>query len=484
MDLIPTVKAPGRTHIPIPSKQEDPLLSREQLECLSALGESRSPRYTSYPTALDFKPLEDDVLAWEALTSIEPTDPLSLYVHVPFCERLCYYCACNKVLTKHKSKSLPYMEALFKEIELKAVNDDVRQAPVRQVHFGGGTPNFLSPLQLGAILDELQYYYRFDWGHKAFELSIEVDPRSISAAEIPGLRALGFNRLSLGVQDFDPDVQNAIHRVQPYSLIESIVNQARKSRFKSINMDLIYGLPKQSISSFLQTIDQVIELNPDRISIFHYAHLPDRFPPQRRFSTDDLPSSEAKANLFHLAKARLQIAGYRHIGLDHFAKESDPLCTAQDNQTLHRNFQGYSTHRGHQLIGFGPTAISCFPTGYVQNQADLAKYERTLLTNEQLPVSRGIKLTNDDKIRQWVIQQLMCHFHLDGNTFLKNYDQSWLDYFAGHIHELSEWANRGCLTFNHEGISILDKGRYFIRDIVKNFDQYRTHSNTPCSKSV
>ena len=425
------------------------------------------PRYTSYPTALQFAEdfSEDDV--FHALDGGEHSKPLSLYLHIPFCESICYYCACNKVITKDKTKAGQYLDALIKEARMIA--KAVKKRPVTQVHWGGGTPTFLSNEQISWLVSELKVLFNIvqDDG----EFSIEIDPRSIDKKTIPALAKAGFNRLSLGVQDFNQKVQNAVNRVQSENDTRDIILQARRYGFESISMDLIYGLPHQTVESFSKTIDKVITMAPDRISVFNYAHLPHRFKPQRRINSYDLPSAEEKLSIFETAINKLIEAGYVYIGMDHFALPHDELTKSQQAGELHRNFQGYTTQAGCDLVGLGVSSISQINGLYSQNVRALDEYYDKIET-DHLAVWRGCQLTSDDALRREVIMQLICHFKLDIQEFNKRHNIDFKEYFWQELDYLSNLEQDGLLTVTQDTIRVSAVGRLLIRNICMIFDTY------------
>ena len=371
------------------------------------------PRYTSYPTAVQFHTGfgEAQYRVWAQQTNEEPIPrPLSLYFHIPFCDTVCFYCACNKVVTKNRSKALPYLDHLYRELALQGALFD-RDRHVDQLHWGGGTPTFLSHAQMEELMAETRRHFKLRDNDEG-EYSIEIDPREADRETVAVLRRLGFNRMSLGVQDFDPRVQKAVNRHQSYEETMAVMGAARDEGFKSVSVDLIYGLPFQSVGSFARTLDTVIEASPDRISVFNYAHLPELFMPQRRINADELPSPAEKLDILAMAIERLTGAGYVFIGMDHFAKPDDELAVAQRSRTLYRNFQGYSTHADCDLVAMGITAISMVGDTYSQNVKTLDEYYAALDAG-RLPILRGVELTPDDRLRRRVITELICHYRLD-----------------------------------------------------------------------
>ena len=334
------------------------------------------PRYTSYPTAVEFKPAVSDADERSAFAQRNPATPLSLYLHIPFCRHVCYYCGCNKIVTKDTSRSAPYLEILKQEIRMKRalLQGD---APVEQLHLGGGTPTFLTDEQLTELMEFLRSQFRFSTAADA-DFSIEIDPRELRPNTLKLLRQLGFNRISFGVQDLEHKVQEAVNRIQPESMIRAVMQEARELGFRSINMDLIYGLPFQSLETFDRTLDAIVDMSPDRLSVFNYAHLPERFKPQRRINAEDLPDAGEKLAILGHCINKLSEANYHYVGMDHFAKPDDELARAQASGKLHRNFQGYTTHGNCDLIGFGISSISQIGDWYLQNQTTMDGYEEAL----------------------------------------------------------------------------------------------------------
>ncbi|HJV82806.1 oxygen-independent coproporphyrinogen III oxidase [Noviherbaspirillum sp.] len=432
----------------------------------------QGPRYTSYPTAdrftEDFR-VGDYLQAVNGVRAMGARNPLSIYVHIPFCDKLCYYCACNKIITKNRSKADEYLTYLKREIDIQgklfaAMNH------VEQLHFGGGTPTYISDEQMADLLAHIRKWFRFATDD-AGEYSIEIDPRTVSPERVHSLRAQGFNRISLGVQDFDPDVQKAVNRIQPEEQTISVMQAARDAGFRSISVDLIYGLPKQNLITMGQTLSKVIAANPDRISLYNYAHLPHLFKPQRRIAEADLPHPETKLDMLALSIRRLTDAGYVYIGMDHFAKPNDDLAIAQRQGRLHRNFQGYSTHAEAEMVSCGVSAISAVGSTYSQNEKTLeAYYER--LEQGELPIARGIKLSVDDLLRRIIIQMLMCNFELSIRSLELAYPITFTAYFAAEIEKLRALEADGLLSIDAEWLTVTPKGRLLIRNICMVFDRY------------
>lgn len=427
------------------------------------------PRYTSYPTALQF---QQDFSANDyrkAIASIAVDQPLSLYLHMPFCATLCHYCACNKIVTKDRTKSMTYVEYLKKEIAQHAQALGHRRH-VKQMHWGGGTPTFLSHKEIAAVIGCLHSY--FDFAPKEDgECAIEIDPRAIQPDTMEFLGSLGFNRVSLGVQDFNPQVQKAVNRIQSYEQTHAAVVQARTHGFRSLNIDLIYGLPFQTEASFRKTLKQVLQLDPDRLSVFNYAHLPAHFKPQQAIPTDALPSAEEKLRILEYTVEYLTRKGYAHIGMDHFAKPDDELAVTQRNGKLQRNFQGYSTHGDCNLLGLGVSSISQVGDFYFQNLKNLDAYYDNL-DHHQFPFWRGVQLDQDDRIRRAVIMQLICHFHLEFAQIEQAFGIDFQHYFKRELEHLQEFVADGLVLLQDQGIEVTPLGRLLIRNICTLFDRY------------
>ncbi|VVD75145.1 coproporphyrinogen III oxidase [Pandoraea communis] len=438
------------------------------------------PRYTSYPTALQF---HDDFGASDyaraAAQSKRTGKPLSLYVHVPFCDTVCFYCACTKIVTNNRAHAEAYVERLHVEIARQASLLGAGRT-LAQMHWGGGTPTFLALEQIASLIDAIGRQFVMTTDDSA-EYSIEIDPRSAGPASIRALRALGFNRLSIGVQDFDPRVQEAIHRVQPRALVEAALDAARSCGFRSVNFDLIYGLPHQTPESFSNTLDAVIEMAPERLSVFSYAHLPQQFKMQRCLP-DTLPDGPQKLALLQTIIARLTAAGYVYIGMDHFARPDDELARAQAAGTLHRNFQGYSTRADCDLIGVGMSAIGRVGDSYAQNAKTLKTYYDAV-DSGGLAITRGVRLDEDDRIRREVISRLMCNMSLNFADIEQAYDIDFVTYFASELGELADLATDGLVAIGAHGLRILPAGRLLVRVVAQVFDSYRrSTANTRCAK--
>ena len=432
--------------------------------------DKNGPRYTSYPTADRFVDSFDAVhyAHWVALRRNDRTyRPLSLYVHIPFCNTLCFYCACNKVITKDHSKAAEYVRYLLKEMSMQAQLLGPGQV-IEQLHFGGGTPTFLSDDEIREVMTAIRSHFRLV---EDGEYSIEIDPRKVSDETIALLGQTGFNRISIGVQDFDPDVQRAVNRIQSEEETLRVIRAARANGFKSVSIDLIYGLPRQTLDGFGVTLDKIIAANPDRLSIYNYAHMPTIFKPQRRIHEEDLPAPQVKLDILSMAVNKLTRAGYVYIGMDHFAKPEDELAVAQRQGKLHRNFQGYSTHADCDLLALGLTAIGKIGPTYSQNYRELEDYYGAL-DKGQLPIMRGMELDPDDLLRRAIIQALMCHFDLVKEAFDNDYQIDFDSYFVTELEELRDYEREGLLEMSSGRITVTPKGRMLIRNICMVFDKY------------
>lgn len=444
------------------------------------------PRYTSYPTAVKF----DEAFAESAYRAMaektneqsralveqgERPTPLSLYFHIPFCDTVCFYCGCNKIATKDRSKSQPYLDRVYKELAMQsALFDDNRV--VDQLHWGGGTPTFISHDQMRELMATTRQHFQLhddDTG----EYSIEIDPREVTVESVALLREIGFNRMSLGVQDFDARVQKSVNRIQSEEQTFATLNAAKAEGFKSVSIDLIYGLPHQSVESFATTVDKIIEASPDRLSVFNYAHLPEMFKPQRRINEDELPSPQEKLDILQDTNERLAKAGYVYIGMDHFAKPDDELAVAQREQTLYRNFQGYSTHADCDLIGLGVTSIGKVGNSFSQNYKTLDEYYEKIDAG-QLAVYRGLKLDDDDVLRSEVITRLICNFSLRFADIEEKFDINFADYFELELKELQTMAEDGLLTMSEGVVDVAPAGRLLIRNVCMVFDKYLRQSSS------
>lgn len=428
------------------------------------------PRYTSYPTAVQFHD-GFDVSHYQQARDARNQGPMSLYVHIPFCAHVCYYCACNKIITKRKEKAQPYLDALYKEMALRSQAYDSNR-PIEQLHWGGGTPTFISHEQMTELMEQLGKHFNL-LDSEDRDYSIEIDPRELQPDTLAHLKSLGFNRVSLGVQDFDERVQIAVNRVQPLEMTKATLIEARRLGFKSINIDLIYGLPFQSRDSFAQTLKTVLELDPDRLSVFNYAHLPERFMPQRRINEADLPSGEEKLGMLEDSIRILTEAGYHYVGMDHFAKPDDSLAQAQMQGKLHRNFQGYTTHEECDLVALGVSSISQIGDAYFQNSADIDEYMKKVEAST-LPIKRGVILTEEDDLRRAVIKQLICHFNLTFADINQTFNIDFKAHFADELDRLKPYQADGLVHIDDKSIQVTDKGGLLIRNICMAFDEYLT----------
>ena len=428
------------------------------------------PRYTSYPTADRFIEVFDAAAYRHWLDHRKIGGfrrAAGLYVHLPFCDTICYYCGCNKIITKDHGRSAKYLKYLGREIRLVAehMKDD---RGISQMHWGGGTPTFLGEDELAELMRTLRSEFDFD---PAGEYAIEVDPRKVSPERVALLAELGLNRISLGVQDFDATVQRAVNRIQSLEETERVIRAARQHGFKSVNIDLIYGLPKQHVEEFSRTLELVIQCDPDRIALYSYAHLPTIFKPQRRIAEADLPQPEEKLRILTAAIARLEAAGYIYIGMDHFAKPGDDLAIAQWQGRLTRNFQGYSSAGDADIIGLGISAISQIGPIYAQNVKTLDEYYDRLDRGE-LPVMRGIELSPDDLVRRAVIQALACHFVVSKESISIAHLIDFDSYFSEELQQLRQQEREGLVRIDDEWISVTPKGRLLVRVICMVFDKY------------
>jgi len=431
------------------------------------------PRYTSYPTALQFtedfsQPLLETRLSARAKSPRE----LSLYFHIPFCFSLCWYCGCTKIITRDQDRGDVYLDYLEKEIRL-AQETIHPQSQVKQVHFGGGTPTFLTPQQLTRLGELIHNNFNV---HEGVEFSVEIDPRRCEEGHIIALKNIGCNRASLGVQDTNPEVQEAIHRIQPFEQTQKVTNLLRKHGIRNINFDLIYGLPKQSLTTFNQTIDDVASLDPGRLAIYSYAHLPSLMPAQKLLNEAEFPSTHDKLGMMMTAIERLPELGYHFIGMDHFAKENDELSIALDNGTLQRNFQGYSTHAELEMIAFGMSGISQGDGLYYQNEKGLARYYASL-DEGKLPIKKVLPLTDEDKIRRKVIMQIMCRAAISYDHFKGLTGLNFPEFFAGELERLKQMEADGLVLLLNNQLKITSRGRLFVRNIAMVFDEYLRQKN-------
>jgi len=446
-----------------------PVLTDAMLRRLDRPG----PRYTSYPTAdrfvEAFGPAEyAQALAQRAAgATVGGRPPLSLYIHIPFCESVCYYCACNKVITKHHDKATEYLDVLAQEVALNVAVLGKGQS-VSQLHLGGGTPTFLSDAELSQLMAMLQASFKLAPGA---EISIEVDPRTASPDRLRHLATLGFNRLSFGVQDFDTEVQKAVHRVQPFESVRDLMRAAREIGFESINADLIYGLPKQTPESFARTVAQVAELRPDRIALYAYAHLPQRFKPQRRIIVEQLPPPDHRVQMLGGAIAGFIGHGYTYIGMDHFALPGDSLAAAKRQGRLHRNFQGYSTQPDCDLIALGVSAIGRMGATYSQNAKTVDEYYDAVRQG-QFPIVRGLALSRDDLVRRAVVMALMCQGRVEFESIELAHLIKMRDYFKTELDDLAELQALGLCEVSADAVQVTATGWYFVRAVAMVFDRH------------
>ena len=428
------------------------------------------PRYTSYPTADRFvEAFTQDayMLALEQRRAIAATQPLSIYVHIPFCESLCFFCACNKIVTKHHERSAEYLRYLNREIDLHIEHLGAGQT-ISQLHLGGGSPTFFSDEELAELMSMLKRNFVFS---PSGEYSIEVDPRTVNEQRLKHLAGLGFNRLSFGVQDFDPEVQKAVHRIQPAEQVFSLVEAARRYQFESVNVDLIYGLPMQTPESFKRTLAQVVELRPNRIALYGYAHLPERFKPQRRISEYELPAAADKISMLGSALKAFIDAGYVYVGMDHFALPDDDLAIAKRQGRLHRNFQGYSTQPDCDLISLGVSAIGRVGGTYSQNAKTIEEYYDHL-NHGRFPVVRGLALSRDDIVRRAVIMAIMCQGALQYESIELAYMLDFKKYFADEMVALKALEKTDMLVLEEDGLQVTDTGWFFVRAVAMVFDKH------------
>jgi len=458
-----------------------PAMSKSQFDPdLIRRNNINGPRYTSYPTADQFR---DGEWTEAYRQSIVATDirALSLYMHIPFCSTICYYCACNKISTANLKRADSYVQSLVQEMALHSSLIDSPHT-VEQLHFGGGTPTFLNDDQFERIFTALHTYFNLA-EDGARDFSIEIDPRKLPTNRIVSLAKLGINRISIGVQDFDPVVQIAVNRVQSVEETRAVVDAARDNDIRSINIDLINGLPKQTVEGFTRTLEQVIDLQPDRLSLYSYAHLPQRFKTQRQINSDDLPSAESKLKLLGRAVKMLADAGYEYVGMDHFAKSSDSLIQAQENGTLHRNFQGYTTHGHCELIGLGVSSIGNVGSVYVQNEKTLPHYYQSIDAGK-LAIARGFTSDDRDAIISQVIQDLMCRFEVVTPEFESRTGINFRDFFADRWPRLVRFERDGLLELAANRIKVTEKGRFLIRNICMAFDDYLNRDTEKFSKAI
>ncbi|MDN3648493.1 oxygen-independent coproporphyrinogen III oxidase [Reinekea marina] len=433
-----------------------------------------APRYTSYPTAVQFTSLQPIQVTDHLSQQINNHSPLSLYIHIPFCEHICFYCACNKIATKDRDRPDKYLDMLEQEMALQAHNFGHR--PITQLHLGGGTPTFLSTEQMTRMLDLLTVY--FEWNPEVYpgEFSIELDPRETSNEMLTLLRMRGFNRVSFGVQDFNHETQVAINRVQSFELVKEKVDKARALGYASVNFDLICGLPKQTTASFTESWKKTLQLSPDRISLYNYAHLPERFKPQRRIDSKTVPIADEKLTILRDSIELLQNEGYIYIGMDHFAKPTDELSKALKEGTLQRNFQGYSTQGQTDMLALGVSGISQINGAFLQNHHEVEPYE-ALIEQKQLTIKRGLFLNKDDKIRQWSISQLACQGTLSLSEASEKFNINAVEYFDSEWQRMKELAEDGLVEIKSDVVKVKPLGRLLLRPILLAFDVYFNAQN-------
>lgn len=441
------------------------------------------PRYTSYPTAVQFHDgFGEAEYKRHAAASNAAGGPLSLYFHIPFCDTVCFYCGCNKVATKDRSRAAPYLQRVHRELEMQSALFDSDRM-VDQLHWGGGTPTFISHDEMRALMTKTRECFKLH-DDDSGEYSIEIDPREVQSDTIALLREIGFNRMSLGVQDFDEKVQVAVNRVQSDAQTLGALEAAKREGFKSVSMDLIYGLPHQSVESFERTLDRAIAIDADRLTVFNYAHLPEIFKPQRRINEADLPEPQVKLDILQMSIEKLTNAGYVYIGMDHFAKPDDELAVAQRDGTLYRNFQGYSTHSECDLVALGATSISMVGDSYAQNLKGLDEYYAAI-DADKLAIFRGVDLDKDDKLRRDVITSLICHFELEKSAIEQAHGVNFNDYFANELKDLQGMQADGLLTLEAGRIEVQPAGKLLIRNICMVFDRYlREKQNQRFSKVI
>lgn len=426
------------------------------------------PRYTSYPPATELRPDYSAFDHKQAITALnQRSSPLSLYVHIPFCQSACYFCGCNVIVSNNKNIALNYLEYLVKDIQQTAARLNTDK-PVVQMHWGGGTPNYLTIEQVKLLWNVINRHFHFA---PEAEISIEINPRYVDQAYIQALREIGFNRISFGIQDFNPKVQAAVNRVQPEELLFNVMDWIRQAKYDSVNVDLIYGLPHQTLQTFEETIQNTVDLNPDRLAIFNFAYVPWLKPVQKNIDEAALPSGQEKLEILQMAIAELTRSGYYYIGMDHFAKPDDELAVAQRNGLLKRNFQGYTTQPNAELLGFGLTSISMLHDAYIQNHKRLRDYYQAI-DQELPPIEKGINLHRDDIIRREVIMQLMCHFGLSKTEIEAKYHLDFDAYFEPELADLKALEADGLVRLYADGIDVTPAGRLLIRNIAAVFDAY------------
>lgn len=451
---------------------------------LVAQCQTNAPRYTSYPTAdrfhMKFTALEQQQQIQQIFNN-EFATPISLYIHIPFCNTLCLFCACNKIITNNRKEITQYLLYLKQEFELYFQLIQKKIA-VTQLHFGGGSPSWLSIEEINQLMDLIRQYFILD---DAKEIAMEIDPRHTTLEFIQALRKQSFNRISIGLQDTNPKVQKAVNRVQSLEHSQLILDTARKLGFASTNVDLIYGLPFQTLHTFSHTIDDIIKMHPERIALFNYAHLPHIFMSQTRVKDEDLPSGNEKLDILQMSVEKLANAGYVFIGMDHFAIPSDSLAISLNDGTLQRNFQGYSTHADTHMLSFGVSSIGFVGNSYYQNAKDITSYYN-LLDNKQLPILRGFILSDDDILRRHIIQCIMCKFALDYKAIEDKFNLKFSQYFAAELPKLEELNKLSLIELTTNSFKVTDKGRFLIRNVALIFDKYlqQTKNNRSYSKSI
>ena len=432
------------------------------------------PRYTSYPTAPMWKEINEEQQVNWLTSNKESKRPVSLYVHIPFCWERCTYCGCNVLVTKQQWRSDNYVDFLLKEIDHLSTYIS-KDRKIRQLHFGGGTPTFLLDHEFEKILQKIRSYFEFETNA---EIAIEVDPCSTRENQLEFLAGLGFNRMSLGVQDFDLKVQEAVNRVQSRDVTQSHLERAKKNGFKGVNFDLIYGLPFQTVESFNHTIDTVIEMKPDRLALYNFAYLPAQMPHQRKIDFESLPDEDTKLEILFLAIEKFSASGYNYIGMDHFALEQDELSIAQKNRTLYRNFMGYTPKSGVDLFGIGASSIAEFGPYFIQNEKKVKEYQGRVEENG-ISGSKGLELSEDDLIRKWTITRLICHFYLSFDEFKQEFGKEFNEYFKNELNRLEEFQQDGLLELSSIHIQILDFGKILVRNICMIFDAYLEKEDVP-----
>jgi oxygen-independent coproporphyrinogen-3 oxidase len=444
------------------------------------------PRYTSYPTAVQFHEgfTSEDYQQFAAASNTMPNPvPLSMYVHLPFCHSLCYYCGCTKKITRHREHGERYLATLFREIEMQGSLFD-RTREVRQLHFGGGTPTFFDDLQLQELMKQLARHFNLVDDNER-EYSIELDPRTVDLERLQVLQDLGFNRISLGIQDFDPDVQRAVNRIQGVDETLSLISGAHELGFDSVSVDLIYGLPLQSVDKFMQTLQTVVSAQPERLAVYNYAHMPQLFRAQRLIRLEDIPTPATKLKLMELTINFLTNAGYQYIGMDHFALPDDELARAQESGSLQRNFQGYSTHGDLDLVGLGVSSIGRIGNCFVQNLKTLPEYMNAV-DDDELPIWRGLVLSAEDRLRSAVIQSIMCRGELVFSEFEDCYGIDFRSHFSKELYIIAHQHGDGLLTMGEGGFSATPAGRLLLRNIAMVFDAYlkRQQSEVRFSRAI